>query len=116
MPTHARRRLRDHTIGLLARKWTLKITVALSADTKRHSELVKCLPGITQKVLTETLREMERTGIIERFVHPIVPPKVEYKLTEIGLELLKLSHEFAKWFDIHHDGIHKSKRIYDKQQ
>lgn len=115
MPTRARRHLRDHTIGLLARKWTLKITVALSADTKRHSELVKCLPGITQKVLTETLREMERTGIVEREVYPTIPPKVEYKLTGAGIELLKISHEFANWFDTHHENIHKAKRIYDKQ-
>ena len=61
MPTRTRRRLREHTVGLLARKWTLRIAVTLSGDTKRHSELAKCLPGITQKVLTETLREMERT-------------------------------------------------------
>ena len=88
--------------------------MTLSGDTKRHSELAKCLPGITQKVLTETLREMERTGIVERSVYPVVPPKVEYRLTEIGLELLKLSQEFASWFDAHHENIHKAKRIYDR--
>ena len=65
MPTRARRRLREHTVGLLARKWTLKIAMALDEDTKRHSEIARCLPGITQKVLTETLREMERTGIVD---------------------------------------------------
>ena len=116
MPTRTRRRLREHTVGLLARKWTLKIAVALNEDTKRHSEIARCLPGITQKVLTETLREMERTGIVERAVYPIVPPKVEYKLTVVGVELLKLSHGFAAWFDIHHENIHKAKRIYDRQR
>ena len=115
MPTRTRRRLREHTVGLLARKWTLKIAVALSEDTKRHSEIARCLPGITQKVLTETLREMERTGIVERAIYPIVPPKVEYKLTSVGVGLLKLSHEFAAWFDTHHDIIHRAKRTYDKQ-
>lgn len=115
MPTHTRRRLREHTVGLLARKWTLKIAVALSSETLRHSEIAKCLPGITQKVLTETLREMERTGIVEREVHPIVPPKVEYRLTLVGLELLKITQEFANWFDTHHENIHKSKRLYDRQ-
>ena len=88
--------------------------MTLNDDTKRHSELAKCLPGITQKVLTETLREMERTGIVERSVYPVVPPKVEYRLTEIGLELLKLSQEFASWFGAHHENIHKAKRIYDR--
>ena len=103
-------------MGLLARKWTLRIAMTLSDGTKRHSEIAKCLPGVTQKVLTETLREMERTGIVERAIYPIVPPKVEYKLTKIGIELLKLSHEFALWFDAHHENIHKAKRVYDRQQ
>ena len=114
MPTRTRRRLREHTVGLLARKWTLKIAAALSSETMRHSEIARCLPGITQKVLTETLREMERTGIVEREVYPIVPPKVEYRLTSVGIELLKLSQEFASWFDTHHENIHKAKRNYDR--
>ena len=90
--------------------------MTLSDGTKRHSEIAKCLPGVTQKVLTETLREMERTGIVERAIYPSVPPKVEYKLTKIGIELLKLSNEFALWFDAHHENIHKAKRVYDRQQ
>ncbi len=116
MPTRARRRLREHTVGLLARKWTLKIAMALNEDTKRHSEIARCLPGITQKVLTETLREMERTGIVEREVYPIVPPKVEYRLTSVGAELLMLTHAFTSWFDSHHENIHKAKKVYDKQK
>ena len=56
-----RRRLRDHTAGLLSRRWTLRIVIALSTGVKRRSELSRLLPGVTQKVLTETLREMERT-------------------------------------------------------
>ena len=55
-----RQRLRDHTAGLLSRKWTLRIVIALSTGVKRRSELSRLLPGVTQKVLTETLREMER--------------------------------------------------------
>ena len=57
---------------------------------------------------------MERTGIVVREVYPIVPPKVEYKLTSVGIELLKLSQELANWFDAHHENIHKAKRIYDR--
>lgn len=111
-----KQRLRDHTVGLLTRKWTLRIAIVLSDGTKRHSEIARGLPEITQKVLTETLREMERTGIVERSIYPIVPPRVEYRLTKIGVELLKLSHEFAVWFDNHHENIHKAKRMYDKQR
>lgn len=58
---------------------------------------------------------MERTGIVERKVYTIVPPKVEYKLTSVGIELLKLSQEFANWFDAHHENIHKAKKVYDRR-
>jgi len=111
-----RRRLRDHTAGLLSRKWTLRIVVALSSGVKRRSELSRLLPGVTQKVLTETLREMERTGMIERVVYPTVPPQVEYRLTMVGSGLLRLSSEFATWFDTHHEDMCKSQRIYDRQR
>ena len=97
MPTRTRRRLREHTVGLLARKWTLRIAVTLNDDTKRHSELAKCLPGITQKVLTETLREMERTGIVERLVYPVVPPKTEYSLTDLGKTLAPILDAMCNW-------------------
>lgn len=111
-----RQRLREYTAGLLARKWTLRIAMTLSDETKRHSDIARNLPGITQKVLTETLREMERTGIVKRSIYPTVPPKVEYTLTQVGRELLKLSHEFTTWFDAHHENIYKAKKIYDKQK
>ena len=67
MPTRARRRLREHTVGLLARKWTLKIAMALNEDTKRHSEIARCLPGITQKAITSYIpdskvKEVERSN------------------------------------------------------
>ena len=114
MATRARRQLRDHAAGLLSRKWTLHIVGVLGRDTKRHSELSRQLPGVTQKVLTETLREMERTGIIERSVYPTIPPHVEYTLTIAGLGLLKLSTEFATWFDTHHDNMRKARRFYDQ--
>ena len=110
-----RRRLRDHTAGLLSRRWTLRIVIALSTGVKRRSELSRLLPGVTQKVLTETLREMERTGMIERIIFPTIPPHVEYPLTIVGSGLLRLSSEFATWFDAHHEDTRKSQRIYDKQ-
>lgn len=112
----ARLRLRDHTANLLSRKWTLRVVVALGAGIKRRSELSRSLSGATQKVLTETLREMERAGIIERTVYPTVPPRVEYQLTIVGQGLLRLSHEFSTWFDTHYEHIHNSHRVYDQQK
>lgn len=116
MPTRARRQLLDHTAGLLSRKWTLRIVGALSTGVKRRSELAKLLPDVAPKVLTETLREMERSGIIQRSIYPTVPPHVEYSLTMVGSGLLRLSKEFNLWFDMHHENIYKARRTYDKQK
>ena len=115
MPARDTLRLLNYTASLLSRKWTLPIVRALDVNTKRHSELYKELPKITQKVLTETLREMERSGLVERAVYPTVPPQVEYKLTPIGLGLLKLSTTFNEWFDMHGDDIHQCQRSYDRR-
>lgn len=115
MPTRERRQLLSDTASLLSRKWTLPIVQSLDTRTRRHSELIRELPGITQKVLTETLREMERSGIIERTIHPTVPPQVEYSLTIVGRGLMKLSDTFSEWFDLHKDDIHRSRKTYDRQ-
>lgn len=112
----SRRQLLEHTAGLLSRKWTLHIVEALNTGVKRRSELSRLLPDTTQKVLTQTLREMERAGILERCIYPTVPPHVEYRLTVIGLGLLRLSSEFTLWFDTHHEDICKSQKVYDRQR
>lgn len=91
---------------LFAGKWTLSIIEALGSETKRHSELNRSLPGVAQKVLTVTLRRLERYGIVHRKVYPTVPPQVEYKLTQIGLELLNLSVSYLT-------GLQHTKKIYD---
>ena len=115
MVSHPRRQLQDHAASLLSRKWTLRIVVVLSTGVKRRSELSRLLPNVTQKVLSETLREMERNGMIDRTVYPTIPPHVEYRLTTIGSGLLKLSNEFAIWFDTHHENIHNAQRTYNRR-
>lgn len=115
MVTYLRRKLRDHAAGLLSRKWTLRIVVALSGGVKRRSELSQQLPEVTQKVLSETLREMERHGIVNRTVYPTTPPQVEYRLTRIGLGLLRLSREFSAWFDTHHEDMRNAQKSYDRR-
>ena len=116
MPARDTLRLLNYTAGLLSRKWTLPIVRVLDITTMRHSELSRRLPGIvTQKVLTETLREMERSGLVKRTVYPTVPPQVEYQLTPIGIGLLKLSTTFTEWFEMHGDDIHRCQRSYDRR-
>jgi len=75
-------------IGRVADKWTMLVLEILAEKgTLRFGELSKEIGNISQKMLTQTLRAMERDGLVERHVYPVVPPKVEYRLTELGLSL-----------------------------
>jgi len=75
-------------IGRVADKWTMLILEALTGQGElRFTRLSEAIPGISQKMLTQTLRQMEREGLITRTVYPVVPPKVEYKLTPLGTSL-----------------------------
>ncbi|MEJ1962087.1 MAG: helix-turn-helix domain-containing protein [Gammaproteobacteria bacterium] len=75
-------------IGRIADKWTMLILEILAQKgSLRFTRLGELLEGISQKMLTQTLRHMERDGLVTRTVHPVVPPKVEYELTQLGLTL-----------------------------
>lgn len=81
-------RLVTELIGRVADKWTMVILEVLTeAGTLRFTRLGERVAGISQKMLSQTLRQMERDGLIERTVYPVVPPKVEYRLTPLGLTL-----------------------------
>src|SRR5260221_13374742 len=68
-------------------KWSVMLVMELHSGTKRFSELRRTLHGISQKMLTTSLRGLERDGFVTRTIHPTIPPKVEYRLTELGQEL-----------------------------
>jgi DNA-binding HxlR family transcriptional regulator len=75
-------------IGRVADKWTMLILEVLAEKGElRFTRLSESVEGISQKMLTQTLRQMERDGLVARTVHPVVPPKVEYKLTNLGMSL-----------------------------
>ncbi len=75
-------------IGRVADKWTMLILEVLTEKGElRFTRLAELVEGISQKMLTQTLRHMERDGLLVRTVHPVIPPKVEYKLTDLGLSL-----------------------------
>ncbi len=78
----------NELIGRVADKWTMIILEVLTElGELRFTQLAKKVDGISQKMLTQTLRQMERDGMVTRTVHPVVPPRVEYRLTELGLSL-----------------------------
>ncbi|HSX05428.1 MAG TPA: helix-turn-helix domain-containing protein [Candidatus Saccharimonadales bacterium] len=103
-------------IDILSNKWTVHILYALRLGTRRHSEIKKALPDTTQKVLTDTLRKLERCGIVQRTLYPSVPPQVEYKLTELGAELLNLSEIMAIWTEKHAKKILQAQKAYDRRK
>ena len=77
----------EYTASLIANKWKIIILRELLGGTRRYNELTRNVVGISSKVLTENLRELEKDGILSRKVYPEVPPKVEYSLTEKGNDL-----------------------------
>ena len=85
------------TMGLIGEKWKVLIVRDLLTGTKRFGELKKSVTGITQKVLTTNLRQMESSGLVKRKVYPEVPPRVEYSLTETGLSLKPILDSMVEW-------------------
>jgi len=84
-------------ISIIGGKWKPIILWILFQNKRRFSELKKFIPAITQKMLTQQLRELEHDGIVHRKVYPVVPPQVEYSLTQKGLTLAPLLQEMEKW-------------------
>jgi DNA-binding HxlR family transcriptional regulator len=97
----------------IADKWTVLVVGALMHDTKRFGELRKSIEGISQKMLTQTLRGMERDGLVDRKVYPEIPPKVEYSLTELGQSLIKILLDIRDWSEDNAEKIFASRREYD---
>ena len=85
------------TMGLIGDKWKVLIIRDLLTGTKRFGELKKSLCGITQKVLTNNLRQMESSGLVLRKVYAEVPPKVEYSLSNTGLSLKPILDSMVEW-------------------
>ena len=80
--------LSTELLGHVADKWTLVVLEELAEHgTLRFTELRRRIPGVSQKMLTQTLRQMERVGLVTRIIHPVIPPKVEYELTNLGHSL-----------------------------
>lgn len=102
-------------LGIIASRWTVMVLHALQQDVRRYSDITRAIPGITQKVLTDTLRKLERNGIVERTVYPVVPPKVEYRLTSLGKSLFETTEMMAKWAEANGDAVMKSRDKYDNQ-
>lgn len=97
----------ETALDVLAGKWKILILWYLRRDTLRFNELQKMLPRVTQKMLIQKLRELENDGIVHREVYPVVPPKVEYSLTEYGQTLKPIIKQMYLWGEVHKEKFSK---------
>jgi len=88
-------------IALLADKWTIPVIHTLARGTRRTGELKRQLGQVSQKMLTQTLRRLEEHGVVERTVHPVVPPRVDYRLTSLGISLNEPLAVLCAWTERH---------------
>ncbi|MER7458632.1 helix-turn-helix domain-containing protein [Micromonospora sp. NPDC126480] len=95
-------------------KWSIGILVAASRGPVRFTELERCVEGISRRMLTLTLRNLERDGLLRRTVYPTVPPKVEYTATPIALELYESLVALTEWAERHRAEIAAARAAYDR--
>ena len=97
----------------IADKWSLLVIFVLADGTRRFSELRREIDGISQRMLTLTLRQLEREGLVTRTVFPVVPPRVDYQLTPLGSTLLDTIQSLVAWAGEHGHEIAAARAAYD---
>jgi DNA-binding HxlR family transcriptional regulator len=108
-------RLVTEIIGRVADKWTMLVLEALTEHGElRFTRIAGLLEGISQRMLTKTLRQMERDGLLHRTVHPVVPPRVDYRLTTLGQSLGAAFCGVWIWAEKHHDEIVAARARFDR--
>jgi len=102
-------------LGRVGDKWSALVIDALieGGGVMRFTRIAEAVTGISQKMLTQTLRQMERDGLVMRTVHPVIPPHVDYKLTKMGLSLGKAFCGVWIWAGKHLEAIEKARRDFD---
>lgn len=104
-------------IGQIADKWTMLILEALEEHgTLRFTQVGRIVGGISQKMLTKTLRQMECDGLITRIVHPVIPPHVDYTMTEIGRELTAAFCGVWVWAETYHAQVEAARAVFKARE
>jgi DNA-binding HxlR family transcriptional regulator len=106
-------RMANDVISLVGDKWSVLVVVLLGQGTKRFTEIKTSVEGISQKMLTVTLRGLERDGYVKRTIYPTIPPKVEYELTDLGRELLVPLRALGTWAIANHARVQAARAAYD---
>ena len=97
----------------IADKWSLLVIALLEERCLRFTELRRAIDGISQRMLTVTLRQLERDGLVRRTVHPVVPPRVDYELTPLGVTLHETIQALVTWTERHQNEIAAARAAYD---
>jgi DNA-binding HxlR family transcriptional regulator len=101
-------------LDLVGDKWSVLIIGTLANGAVRYSDLAAAIPGISQRMLTLTLKQLQRDGLLTRTSYPEIPPRVEYALTTLGTSLLSTVLELAAWAADHHAEVQRNQAAYDE--
>jgi DNA-binding HxlR family transcriptional regulator len=101
-------------LDLVGDKWSVLIIGTLADGAVRYSDLAAAIPGISQRMLTLTLKQLQRDGLLTRTSYPEIPPRVEYALTTLGTSLLSTVLELAAWAADHHAEVRRNQSAYDE--
>ena len=108
--------LARQALNLFADKWTVLVLYAVADGTKRYSEIHKSIGCITHKMLAQTLRRLERDGLLARKVYAVIPPKTEYTLTELGQTLIQPLNVFFQWGEENMANVEQARMDYDAKE
>ncbi len=97
----------------IADKWSLLVIALLDGRKLRFTELKRTIDGVSQRMLTVTLRQLERDGLVRRTVHPVVPPRVDYELTPLGRSLHDTIQALVAWTETHQSEVAAARTAYD---
>ena len=107
----------NEVIGRIADKWTMLVLEVLAEHgEQRFTRLGELVGGVSQKMLTQTLRQMERDGLIVRTVHPVIPPRVEYRLTDLGATLAQAFCGVWLWAEANLERIEAARAAFDARK
>jgi DNA-binding HxlR family transcriptional regulator len=104
----------EQALTLVSNKWFILVVHALMQGKLRYAELRRAIPAVSKKMLTQTLRTMERDGFVSKTVFPVVPPHTEYQLTELGESLVPPLQQLCRWSATHIDQVQEHRRKFDE--
>lgn len=100
-------------MGNISGKWSALLLAALAEQPYRFGELRRLVPDISQRMLTQTLRDLQRDGYVHRQVHPTTPPSVEYSLSDLGRSLFGPLGDMLQWAALNHDAVRRARADFD---